>query len=83
MKEYVEKNEIITEKEKEKIVRKMNGHSSILARALGLCGNHCAPDDERLAYALKQDVNMLPPTTSGLRKDHKKVQEGQETNGPP
>ena len=55
----------------------------MLARALGLCGNHCAPDDERITSVLKQDVNMLPPNTSGPRKDHKKVQEGQEATTPP
>ena len=83
MKEHVENDEAITEKEKEKMVRQLNGHSSMLGRALGLCANHCSVDDERHVSALKQDVYMLPLTTSGLRKDHKKVQEGQEKKGLP
>lgn len=83
MDEHVTKDEIITMKEKERMIKQLNGHSSMLARALGLSGNHCEPDDERLVMALKQDVNMLPPITTGMRKDHKKVQEGQEKKGPP
>ena len=71
MEELVVKDNIITTKEKEKIERQLNGHSSMLSKALGLCRDHCQPDNERLGAALKQDVNMLPPTISGMRKDRK------------
>ena len=83
MEEHVMKDKIITTKEKENIVRPINGHSSMLSKALGLCRDHCQLGDERLVAALKQDINMLPPTISGLRKDHKSPKEGQEKKGPP
>ena len=77
------KDKIITTKKKDKIVRQLNDYSSMLSKSFGLCRDHCQPHDERLAAVLKQDVNMLPPTTSGLRKGHKPPKEGEEENGPP
>ena len=44
--EHVIRDEVTTEKEKEKLVRQLNGHSAILARALGLYTSHFLPDDE-------------------------------------
>ena len=83
MREHIEKDSVIAENENENIVRQLNGHNSMLARALGLCRGHCTTDDERLSAATREDVHMCPPTLSGLRKDHKKVETGLEEKGPP
>ena len=66
--------------------RRRNHHAEkekgkMLSKALRLCRNYCELDDERLVAALKQGINMLPPTTSRMRKDHKAVKEGQEQKG--
>ena len=82
MEEHVIKDRIITRKEKEKIIRQLNGHSNMLSKSLGLCRDHCQPDGERPAAALKQDVKMIPPTTSGLRKDNKPPKESEEKGQP-
>ena len=72
------KTEVITLKEHEEAEKEMNCHGYALLRMTGLKDDK---NGERIRRAMRSSNNALAPFYC-LRKDHKKIEEGKEIEGP-